>query len=48
MLYRSRIHSVTNFTPIELMFGRSVNGYDDFRELVEDPDEEEALKEASR
>ena len=30
LAYRSRINSITGFTPFQLMFGRSVNTFEDF------------------
>ena len=33
LAYRTRIHSTTLFTPYELMFGRSMNGFEDYRQI---------------
>ena len=30
LAYRTRVHSTTNFTPYELLFGRSMNTFEDF------------------
>ena len=36
MAYRTRIHSVTNFTPFELMFGRKMNQFEDWSSSNDD------------
>ena len=35
MAYRTRIHSTTGFTPYELMFGRSMNEFEDYQQVSE-------------
>ena len=35
LCYRSRIHSITKFSPHELMFGRKMNKFDDFSKIEE-------------
>ena len=32
MAYRTRIHSTTNMTPFQLMFGRPMNTFEDYRQ----------------
>jgi hypothetical protein len=37
LAYRTRIHSSSGFTPFQLMFGREMNMFEDYKTLTDSP-----------
>ncbi|CAF0725122.1 unnamed protein product [Brachionus calyciflorus] len=46
LAYRTRIHSVTKFSPIELMFGKKPNGFENWKDVSTESLEENILSKA--